>query len=132
MRHMLPQKPNEGNLILINDSNQVITHKTKSVKKVLEKFMDISGRSDTHTYIVNAVDNGRDAVVDVKETSETNDDVKNSNSIKYVSVSGLGANIMIVTRNVYHVKLVNNYDANIYHILNTEKLVLTLAAVAKT
>mmetsp|Transcript_5442 Transcript_5442/g.6208 ORF Transcript_5442/g.6208 Transcript_5442/m.6208 type:complete len:451 (+) Transcript_5442:105-1457(+) len=131
MRHMLSQKLKEGNLILINDFNQVTSYKTKNVSKVLEKFLDIGGRSGTHAYIVDAVDNGRDAVVDVDETSEATDDVKNPNPIKSVSVAGVDANFMIATRNLYHVKLVNNYDANIYDILNTEKLVLTLAAVAK-
>lgn len=99
LKHMLSQKLLEGNLILV-DNFEVDSYKTKHLASHLIKLGSIGGRYGTTAFMV-------DADIAIEQD----------------------ANFRVAQKNIKQVKFVSQLGCNVYDMLKTEKLVLSVDAV---
>lgn len=112
LRVALSQKLKEGNLLVVNNFDELKSLKTNVLARILDRF-DISGRYGHTAYIVDHV-----------KQFNTKNDVEDT-----CSIGGVNLNLKVSSQNIYNVKVVNQKSINVYDILKHEKLVLSLGAV---
>ena len=112
IRMALSQKLKEGNLILVN-SLELETLKTKVLAKALVNLGNIGGRNGSSAYVIDHV----------PEEQEVEED----GTLR--AVSGVDVNLKVASGNLYKVKVRNQKFVNVYDLLKFEKLVLSLSAL---
>ena len=110
LTHALSQKLKEGNLLVLDQLQELPTHKTKDLARLLKPW-DIGGRDGISAMILDHYY--------PKEEEDT----------KATSYAGVPINFWVASANLPKVKVGNDHLASVYDILKHEKLVLTLSAL---
>lgn len=112
LRIAISQKLKEGNLLVVNNFDELKSLKTNVLAQILDGY-GISGRSGHSAYIVDHV----------KQLNTKNE--KNG----VYSIGGINVNLKVSSRNINNVKVVNQRSINVYDILKYKKLIISLNAV---
>jgi large subunit ribosomal protein L4 len=121
LRHVLSQKLKEGNLLVWNQMHELPTHKTNDLARLLAPW-NLGGRTGHSALLL-------DHYSDPTTTATPNelDPIPTATSHAYVPT-----NLHVAASNLPRFSVANSLNgANIYRILQHEKLILTLSALAQ-